>query len=277
MKRSLVAAIPLGCLMSLLAAPPARAQDASYPPDEAPLPPATVPAPTTLPPQTAVTATPAPPAAGPAPVVIVEKDKKNSLTRELEDGGLGLEWVYLNADVGSAYTDLISLRASNWQLQDNSASGPAFGLGAGVRLVILSAGFRVRDLQLASFSLWETDLEAALHFRIWRFDLYLGARGGYAFLGSFSAAALRTSTGSGTSDVSVHGWNIGPTLGLDYYISKRVSVGVEANAEVLFLRRPPIALKPGQTVAPQFESLYADSGSSVGAGFVGVGHLGIHF
>ncbi len=40
---------------------------------------------------------------------------------------------------------------------------------------------------------------------------------------------------------------------------------------------PPLPLQPGQTVAPQFEELYADSGSSLGAGFVGTAHLGIHF
>ena len=68
-----------------------------------------------------------------------------------------------------------------------------------------------------------------------------------------------------------------PTAGLDYYISKLVSLGVDANAEVLFLKRPPIPLQPGQTVAPQWQSLYADSGSSVGAGFVGVAQVGIHF
>ena len=229
---------------------------------------------------------PAAPAPEPAPIVVVQPpaaapadsgEKKKTVTEELEDGGLGLEWVYLNADLGSAYTDLVSLKSSNWQLQDNSASGLAFGLGAGVRIVFLSAGIRVRDLQLSSFNLWETDLEAALHFRIWRFDLYLGARGGYAFLGSFSADSLRASTGSSTSDVAVHGWNVGPTAGLDFYISKLVSVGIDTNAEVLFLRRPPIPLQPGQTVAPQYQSLYADSGSSIGAGFVGVGHLGIHF
>jgi hypothetical protein len=267
MKRSLVAAIPAGWLIFLLG-PPARAQET--PDTQVETSPAPAPA------QVQVVEPPSP-ASGPAPAVVVEKDKKNDTTRELEDGGLGLEWVYLNADVGSAFTDLVSLKSSNWQLQDNSASGPALGLAAGVRLVFLSAGIHVRDLQLSSFSLWETDLEAALHFRIWRFDLYLGARGGYAFLGSFSADSLRTSTGSSASDVTVHGWNVGPSLGLDFYISKLVSVGVDTNAEVLFLKRPPLPLQPGQTVAPQYEGLYADSGSSVGAGFVGVGHLGIHF
>lgn len=264
MKRSLLAPL-LGCLL-LLGVRTAFAQRASNPEQNA------SPASTTAPAQTAA----APPARG-SEAIVAKDEKKSDLTRELEDGGLGLEWVYLNADIGSAYTDLVSLRASNWQLQDNSASGPAFGIGAGVRLIVFSAGLRVRDLQLSSFNLWETNLEAALHCRIWRFDLQFGARGGYAFVGSFSADSLRTSTGSSVSAVTVHGWNVGPTAGLDYYISKLVSLGVDANAEVLFLKRPPIPLQPGQTVAPQWASLYADSGSSVGAGFVGVAHLGIHF
>ena len=273
MKRSLVRAAPAGGVM-LLTAGAARAPAPAAAGEDGP------PAPAVVQPA---------PAADPAPVVVVQSsaaapgapvetvERKKSTTEVLEDGGLGLEWVYLNADLGSAYTDLVSLKSSNWQLQDNSASGLAFGLGAGVRIVFLSAGIRVRDLQLSEFNLWETDLEAALHFRIWRFDLALGARGGYAFLGSFSADSLRTSTGSSASDVTIHGWNVGPNLTLDFYLSKLVSVGVDANAEVLFLRRPPIPLQPGQTVAPQYQALYADSGSSVGAGFVGVAHLGIHF
>jgi hypothetical protein len=274
MKRSLAAALPIGGLLLLLG-PQAVAQEApsQEPPQEQASPAPAAPA--------AVVETPAAtgPAEGAAPgaAPVVAEKPKTDMTRQLEDGGLGLEWVYLNADVGSAFTDLASLKSTNLQLQDTSSEGPAFGIGAGVRLVFLSLGVRVRDLQLVSFNMWETDLEAALHSRIWRFDLYLGARGGYAFLGSFSADALRTSTGSSASDVTVHGWNVGPILGLDYYISKLVSVGIDTNAEVLFLKRPPLPLQPGQTVAPQYQALYAESGSSVGAGFVGMAHLGIHF
>jgi hypothetical protein len=267
MKRTFVAAVAAGCLI-VLPGIPALAQGPLVPSDGAAAAPAPGPGPVVVVQQPAGAPAAAPPDAG---------EKKKTMTQQLEDGGLGLEWLYLNADVGAAFTDLVSLRSSNWQLQDSSASGLAFGLGAGVRLVVLSAGIRVRDLQLSSFNLWETDLEAALHFRIWRFDMALGARGGYAFLGSFSADALQASTGSSLSDVTVHGWNVGPNLSLDFYLSKRVSVGVDANAEVLFLKRPPIPLQPGQTVAPQFQALYADSGSSVGAGFVGMAHLGIHF
>jgi hypothetical protein len=146
-----------------------------------------------------------------------------------------------------------------------------------VRLVFLSLGARVRDLQLSSYNVWETDLEALFHFRIWRIDGYFGGRGGYAFLGSFSADALRASTGNTASNVNVHGWNVGPTAGLDFYFTKLLSLGVDANAEAMFLERPPLPLPAGQTVAPQYESLYKESGSSVGAGFIAMAHLGVHF
>ncbi len=260
MTRTLAAVIP-ACLV-LLAARGASAQDA--------VPPAVVVAPSEPPAQE--------PAPAGAPVVIV-KDKPNDITsaNDRQNGGTGLEWVYLNADVGAAGADLASLKSSRWDLQDTSGAGPAFGIAAGARLLFLSVGLRARDLQLSSFNLWEVDAEAAFHMKIWRIDPYFGVRGGYAFLGALSAQALETSTGSAASDVTVHGWNVGPMVGLDIYFSKLISVGVDANAEVLFLKRPPLPLQPGQTIAPQYEGLYAESGSSVGVGLVGMAHLGVHF
>jgi hypothetical protein len=267
--RPLVAVAVVAELL-LFAAPRAFAQDpAPAPATEAPSSSVTVVTPSS--------ADAAPAAAAPAPAAQTVVVEKKDTTRMLEDGGLGLEWVYLNADVGAAYTDLVSLKSSNWAIQDNSASGPAFGIGAGVRLIFLSLGLRVRDLQLSSFNLWEVDAEAALHFRIWRIDGSIGARGGYAFLGKFSADSLEQSTGSSASNVTVHGWNVGPTVDLDVYITKHISVGVDANAEALFLKRPALPLQPGQTIPPQYQELYADSGSSIGAGFVATAHLGVHF
>jgi hypothetical protein len=220
-----------------------------------------------------------PPAPPPAPTVVVQKTEtdKDSASRQLEDGGLGLEWLYLNADLGAAYTNLVSLRSSNWQITDNTATGPAFGIGAGVRLVFFSAGIRVRDLEMTSFNMWETDLEAALHFRIWRIDGAIGARGGYVFLGQFSSDALATATTTAASNVTVHGWNVGPTVDLDFYLSKLISIGVDANAEFLFLEQPPLALPAGETVSPAYSSLYKDSGSSAGLAFLAMSHVGVHF
>ncbi len=262
-----VAAVSLVCV----AARPAAAQD------PAPVPPP--PPASTAPAQDPATVAPAPePAApAPAPVVVVEKSDKDTVTRQVEDGGLGLEWLYLNADVGAAYTNLVSLRSSNWQIVDNTATGPAFGIGAGVRIVFLSAGIRVRDLEMTSFNMWETDLEAALHFRIWRIDGAIGARGGYAFLGQFSSDAIATSMTTTASNVTVHGWNVGPTVDLDFYLSKLISIGLDADAEFLFLERPPLTPPSGVTQGPAYALLYQDSGSSAGIGVLAMSHLGVHF
>jgi hypothetical protein len=254
------------------AAPDAWAQDSTATAPAAPPSPAVSPVPAAQ----VESAPVAPPPA--APVVVVQKtDTDKDATRQLEDGGLGLEWVYLNADVGAAYTNLVSLRSSNWQLVDNTATGPAFGFGAGVRLVFFSAGVRVRDLEMSAFNMWETDLEAALHFRIWRIDGAIGARGGYVFLGQFSSDAIAAASSMNASTVTVHGWNVGPTVDLDFYLSKLVSIGVDANAEFLFLERPPIPLPAGDTANSAYASLYQDSGSSAGVGFLAMSHLGVHF
>jgi hypothetical protein len=200
-----------------------------------------------------------------------------------QDSGLGLEWVYLNADIGGAYTNLQSLSESNLALQQTSSAGPAFGLAAGVRLLFFTLGVRARDLQLSNFNLWELNGEAAFHIRIWRIDPYFGVRGGYAFVGTLGSGAATLAAGGSSSDVSVHGINVGPMMGLDVYLSSLVSLGVDGNAEFLFLKRPPAPLPPGVTqadlaMAPaQEQQLYNVSGSSVGFGAVLTAHLGIHF
>ena len=122
-----------------------------------------------------------------------------------QDSGLGLEWVYLNADVGGAYTNMQSFSESNLAIQQASSQGAAFGVGAGVRLLFFTIGARARDLQLSNFNLWELDGEAAFHIRIWRIDPYFGVRGGYAFVGSLGSGAVSVASGGSASDVSVPG------------------------------------------------------------------------
>ncbi len=146
---------------------------------------------------------------------------------------------------------------------------------------------RARDLQLSSFNLWELDGEAAFHIRIWRIDPYFGVRGGYAFVGTLGSGArcrIASKKGSSTSDVSgLYGINVGPMFGIDVYLSSLVSLGVDANAEFLFLKRPPAPLPQGLTQADvamlpaQQQQLYSLSGSSIGFGAVLTAHLGIHF
>jgi hypothetical protein len=198
-----------------------------------------------------------------------------------KDSGLGLEWVWLNAEVGASYVNMESFDSSNLALQKSSSSGPSFGVAAGVRLFFLTLGAHARDMSLSSIGdLWLLNLEAALHTRIWRIDPYLGVRGGYNFVGSLSSSSLQVATGSTPPDVSVHGFNVGPMAGLDVYILSFLSLGADFDAQFLFLQRPVPPLPFGVTVQmlpPQDQALYKESGSSVGFGFTGVAHVGLHY
>jgi len=215
---------------------------------------------------------------------------------EKKDSGLGLEWVWLNADVGTAYANMTSFNSSALALQQSASSGPAFGVGAGVRLIFLSAGLRFTDMQLSAFNLYEINAEAAFHVRVWRIDPYFGVRGGYAFVGSLNSGSVAVATGSSMSNVSssvaVHGIDVGPMVGIDVYFAHWISIGLDGQAQFLFIQRPPAPIPSVPASVPPAEQqaakamiasevmsnpLYQQSGSSVGLGLTGMAHLGIHF
>jgi hypothetical protein len=262
---SMAAAVPL--FASLLVCPSrAHAQPLQPPPPMTPV----APGYPSSPPSGSLPNTPPPP---------VQSD-------ESQDSGLGLEWVWINAEVGASYVNMQSLSASNLGLQKTESGGPLFGVAAGVRLLFLTLGVRVRDLQLSSIgSLWELSAEAALHTRIWHIDPYFGVRGGYNFVGSLNSDSVQVAMGGTPSDVSVHGFDVGPMMGIDFYLAKFISIGGDVDAQFLFLQRPIPPLPPALTMAgitvdslpPTQKALYQNSGSSVGLGVTGSAHLGIHF
>jgi hypothetical protein len=200
---------------------------------------------------------------------------------ESQDSGLGLEWVWLNVEAGGAYVNMQSFNANDLALQKTETGGPAFGVGAGVRLLFLTLGVRATNLRLASIgSLWELSAEAALHTRIGRIDPYFGVRGGYAFVGSLGSDSVQVAGGGAPPDVTIHGFDVGPMLGVDVYLAHVVSIGVDVDAQFLFLQRPKAPLPAGLTEAsipPQYQQLYDNSGSSAGFGVTGTAHVGIHF
>jgi hypothetical protein len=247
----------------------ARAQNLQPPPRIAPYP--YPPPPASSPPASSLPSTPImPPSPGP-----------RAPSDEGDDSGLGLEWVWVNADIGAAYVNMRSFSATNLALVTTESGGPVFGVAAGIRLLFLSLGARVRDLSLSNIgNLWELSLEAKLHTRIWRIDPYFGVRGGYNFVGSLNSSAVTAATGSPSPDVNVHGFNVGPVVGIDLYLAKIVSIGVDLDVQFLFLQRPPPPLPAGVTVAllpPNDQTLYQNSGSSLGLAVSPTAHLGIHF
>lgn len=265
------AAIGLGCA-AMLFGTPALAQTLEPPP---PLSPQTPGSPT--------------PAYVPGDATTGPMTPSRGADDEKKDSGLGLEWVYLDADIGAAYVGLDSLNSNNLQIQSKGRAGPTFSAAAGVRLLFLTIGVRARDLVFSDLSLWELNGEIALHTRLDHFDPYIGLRGGYAFDGSLSGGAVQAFQGGTPSGVNVHGWNVGPMIGCDYYFNHFLSLGIDVNAEFLFLERPPaqlpaalanppVPLNPMQQMQlQQLQTAYKESGSSVGFGGEGSLHFGVHF
>ncbi len=200
---------------------------------------------------------------------------------EKEDSGRGLEWVWLNAEVGASYINMEQFNSNNLALEKSSSAGPMFGLGAGIRLFVLTFGVRARLHQLSAFNLWEVNGEIGLHVPIKRIDPYISLHGGYAFVGSLSSDSLGAASSNSAGDVSIHGFDVGLSGGLDYYFTKALSVGLDVTLDALFLKRPPTPLPAGLTTAEQAairqQPLYANSGDSAGFGMSGSLHLGVHF
>ena len=215
-----------------------------------------------------------------------------------KDSGLGLEWVWLNAEAGFSYIDLKSAKlainpagGSPISVVDSATSGSLLGFGAGVRFLFLTVGLRARNH--TAMNLWQIDGEVAFHGRIGRIDPYLAARFGYDTVGTLSQSAQVAGSSTVPADVSVHGWNGGLAFGMDYYFSHLFSLGAEVSGDVIFLKRPPASAPPltadqqnaikmdpsGQAQAnyTKLQDAYSQSGSSVGFGGGLTAHVGLHF
>ena len=220
--------------------------------------------------------------------------QQQSTTQSLDEGekkdtGRGLEWVWLNAEVGASYINMEQFNSTTFGLTKSSSGGAMFGLGAGIRLFVFTLGVRARLHQLSAFNLWQVDGEAGVHIPLGHFDPYITLHAGYSFVGTFGSDAFGTPALPGSSapapspDVSVHGVNAGVSVGFDYYFNHFVSLGIDGTVDALFLSRPPVPLPSGITPAeemmlpPQVQQLYNNSGSSVGFGLAGSAHLGVHF
>ena len=203
------------------------------------------------------------------------------------DDGRNFELIYVNGDVGASYVNMTSFTSSadstSFGLKQTQSAGPAFGLSAGVRLVVLAFGLRARLNQLSSFGLWQLNAEAGFKFPVKLFDISIMAHGGYDFIGSLDKAALSsdTSTQAQSDDLTVRGWNAGLDAALDYYLVPMFSIGAGVSGDFLQLNRQPLKKPDGLTQAQRdaldADPLYAKSGQSYGFGFMGGVRLGLHF
>jgi hypothetical protein len=226
---------------------------------------------------------PLPPGMNPAPPPQGEGEVAPAPTDESKDSGVGLKWVWAGAELGGSYTNMKAFSQSNLAVVDTTKSGLMTGFGAGVRLLFLDVGLRVRDY--TALSMWNIDGEVRFHMRMGRVDPSLAVRGGYSTVGNFDQSV---GSATGTAQVDVHGFNVGTGFRLDYLVGNFVVIGVELSGDVLFLTRPVPPLPPELASLPpaqqamlkaqlQSEPLYQNSGDSVGFGAALGAHLGVHF
>ena len=219
-----------------------------------------------------------PPAVEPTPEPTAPTATEQELTRaDKEDSGRGLEFVWLNAEAGFQHLGLETFHANKLvdaNVVQSTQSGLLVGAGAGVRLIFLTGGVRFRLGNFSAWQLWTLDAELGLRIPLGALEPYFTFAGGYARMGSFS-----TSNVFSTNDITVRGFNLRAGFGLDYYFAKSFSLGANASGDVLFLSRPKVNQQPTGT-DPRSQAaaqVYAQDGTSVGAGVTVTAVAGLHF
>lgn len=221
----------------------------------------------------------------------VDEQRRLETSRKLDeaeqkDSGRNFELFWLDGQVGGSYIDMAQFSSSTFQIEKTNSAGPAFSVGAGVRLVLFVLGARLRYNALSAFNMWQINAETGLKIPVSSFDILFGLHGGYSFVGRLDDVGLATSTNTPSSAdaVSIRGLNAGLDFGLDYYVTPMFSVGAGVLGDVLFLNRPAVdkpanfgSLTPEQQKAIGSDPLYQKSGTSAGFQLSGGLRLGLHF
>lgn len=190
-----------------------------------------------------------------------------------EDSGRGLEWVWLNAEIGSEHLGLQTFKGDRLvdsQLVKTTQTGLVYGAGAGVRILVFTVGARFRMASFSDWQLWTLGLEGGFHIPIGSLEPYFTLGAGYASLGSFSTSA------PASSKADVKGFNTRLGAGLDYYLSNTFSLGANLTGDVYFLSRSKVDGAAASTSGNE-ATVYAKDGSSIGAGLTLSAVVGLHF
>jgi len=195
-----------------------------------------------------------------------------------EDSGRGLEFVFLNAEVGPQYLGLQTFKASglvDGALVGSKGAGMTYGAGLGVRYLVFTGGARFRFGNFSDWQMWTLDAEAGLHIPLGRVEPYFTFAAGYASFGALDKANI------GAAPSGPHGLNVRGGVGVDVYLTNSFSVGGNLSGDVLFLSRSASSVAPIPAGASQDQqnaaALYAKDGSGIGAGATLSAVLGLHF
>jgi hypothetical protein len=255
----------------------AQGEPPPYPPPAPPPPAAPPPQGLAPPPPIASTAPGSPTAPPPGAATTAKLDEA-----EAKDSKRGMEYFYVNAEGGFAYYALGALSSDASFVRTNHA-GAMVGASAGFRLLFFTLGGRFRYNMQSAFNLWQVNAVAGFHVNAGNWDPYVAIHGGYSAVGNLDGSNVAGSflSGSTPADMDVHGFNIGLSGGIDYYLAGFLSLGIDGTFEFLALKRPPLPCPAGVPAAVCADAaatnpLYANSGNTAGVGLVASAHLALH-
>jgi hypothetical protein len=148
---------------------------------------------------------------------------------EKEDSGRGLEFFWMNGEIGVQHLGLQTFTSDDFvdaDLVDTTQTGLAYGGGLGLRLIFLTLGARFRMASFPDYQLWTLNAEAGLHLPLGSVEPYFTLGAGYASLGSFDEAKVG-------ADLDVNGFDVRGGFGVDVYLSEVFSIGGNLTGEVL--------------------------------------------
>jgi hypothetical protein len=192
-----------------------------------------------------------------------------------EDSGRGLEFVWLNGEIGVQHLGLETFSGKDLVGPDvikRKHTSVIAGAGLGARIVFLTVGARFRYGYTKDFEHFTVGAEGAVHFPFGALEPYAGLGVGYARVLSITHTnddqvpdfvPTKTKPIAGV-DARLFG-------GVDYYLTNIFSVGANVSGDVLFLFRSG---KEGVDPALDF---YARDGKSIGAGVTATAVGGLHF
>ncbi len=198
-----------------------------------------------------------------------------------------VEWFWANVEGGVETADLrrfeTNLDTLSVGLFPARGTGPAFGVGAGVRLLFLTLGLRgrvaaIQDQGGGAWQLWTLDPELGIRIPLPIVEPYFTLAAGYASLGNFGHAIQGLENG-----LDVSGANVRAGIGADVYVTKHFTLGGLATAEALFLTRDGVTIRqvasseaPG-TIDEAKARVLQTSGTSVGGALTFTVLAGLHF
>jgi hypothetical protein len=194
-----------------------------------------------------------------------------------EDAGRGLSFCWVNGEVGYELLGLHTFHDGDLvdgEIVDSSQNGLAFGGALGVRLIFITIGARFRLATFEKSTLWTLNAEGGFRIPIGRLEPYFTFGGGYVSLGSFDTGRAFDDAGGSSSDLSIHGFNLRGSAGLDYFVGRSLSLGANLSGDLLFLSRGRVS---GLDANATDLAVYAEDGSSVGGATALMAVVGLHF